>query len=362
MAKKKKVTLSDIAEEAGVSTGLVSFVLNGKGRASPEVRNRVLKLLKKSGFKPRVQRRHLVFVTDRPTGLENWQTVNYFECLNGITRFLQEQDIELRVAMISGDLEKAMRSINRAQPGGVLVMTGTRALETVCSAATAKRIPVVQIGYDAERPECNAVVVDSYTGAHQAVQHLVRLGHSRIATIRWGAGQIANSNKRHAGYLTALADAGIKVRKEYIIEAPLQRGSLPDPTTQRPGRFAIEKLLALREPPTALFLENNFICASLLYPMRSDKGTRPKRLRSLDMAMFEDIPMSVFETPLAGMLDYPSGSAYVMRSAWGRIGHLGAQTLVDVINDRSGDPRVLGVPPTLCRYNDFRYETVEPIG
>jgi len=191
------------------------------------------------------------------------------------------------------------------------------------------------------------VVVDSFTGAYQAVQHLVARGHRRIATLRFDVGRARrNSVKKHAGYLSALAAAGIAAREEYAVCVAASGGG--ETFTCREVRAATERLADLPEPPTALFVENDILSVPLMYPTRDDGGQRPGFLREVAMVHFEDLPLAPVRKVLDSRLGYPPPGALLVTIDWERIGRMAARLMIDQLRDgRDSRTTSIRVAPVL---------------
>ena len=104
--------------------------------------------------------------------------------------------------------------------GGIVLDASLReAIGGLCHVLAREEVPAVQVGYAALSTAVDAVVVDSFGGAHEATGYLVSQGHRRIATIRWNVAGDPASNRKFAGYTCALTEAGIPVRAEYVVES-----------------------------------------------------------------------------------------------------------------------------------------------
>ncbi|MBD3241692.1 MAG: LacI family DNA-binding transcriptional regulator [Chitinivibrionales bacterium] len=361
---RKKITLKDIAQRAEVSTALVSNILNGKGRASEKVRTKVLGMLEEAGYRPKYARRSFFFLLDLDRITGSGKTIPVMKMLKGAEQTLADEGIHLQVEFLSSNgndrprtVTQQMEAILERRPGGVFIGTDESWLERACSFFEKAGVPVVQIGYDTELARYRAVVVDGFSGAYAAVQYLADAGHQRIGTLRWEWGLSGvNSTKKHAGFRAAMAERGLAVRDEYIKSMAVEQGN-PD---WHPSRVLVDELLALPEPPTALFVENSWTSVPLLYPLPEDRSKLPESLSALEMVHFEDWPLDPVEDIVSGKLAYPSRMSTVLAIDWEAIGRYAARMLVDTVRDNNtAETRIVRLAPVLQQIQGFSRKPIE---
>ena len=148
------------------------------------------------------------------------------------------------------------------------------------AALNARGIKTVRIIAATEDPGDGACVfVDDRDAAYEITEHLIQLGHQRIGFL-WGGTSHRSSGERYAGYEAALKDYGINLDKHLVI---------PGDYTFDDGFRGARRLLALREPPTAIFGSNDEIAAGVLAAANSAGLNVPY---DLSIAGFEDSPFS----------------------------------------------------------------------
>ena len=162
-----------------------------------------------------------------------------------------------------------------------LVLTAPMSERTdLVAALVARNIRVVRIIAATEDPgDGPCVYIDDRDAAYEVTEHLVQLGHQRIGFL-WGGAQHRSSGERYAGYEAALKDYGIALDKHLVI---------PGDYTFDDGFRGARRLLALREPPTAIFGSNDEIAAGVLAAAKSVGLNVPY---DLSIAGFEDSPFS----------------------------------------------------------------------
>ncbi|MDZ7725037.1 MAG: LacI family DNA-binding transcriptional regulator [candidate division KSB1 bacterium] len=340
-----KLTLKDIAKQVNVSPALVSQILNGKGRASEQIRTRITDLLEENGYRPKYARSPFYYLIDLARVEYERKTQNILEQLSGIQQVFDDLDLIFHVEFIrSTPAEKQLNSIVERKPSGVIINTDASFLDTACDIFSQAGIPLVQTGYDTENTKYNAVVTDSFSGAYTATEHLIQQGHQRIGILRWSAGSAAiNSNKKYAGYMTALSDHGLEVDPALVRSSSATQG---DPGWQ-PARNMLLSLLEQDNPPTALFIENSFISLSLLYPLLNGNDGIPECIQKLDMVHVEDWSLQPVHDILTGKLFAPDINTKIISIDWESIGRQAARFLIERAGQRTPTPKLIRIGPML---------------
>lgn len=348
MASIRPVTLRDIAQTANVSVATVSYVLSGKGRMSADTRRQIERLLREAGLRPRYKRYPVVYVSARRE-FNDMQAFNpLLQIYDGLSASFRESDVALRMEFIVSSgaaLRQQLPQLFNYRVGGVVLDSNLRDdLAIIAEFFAEQKAPVVQIGHIVRAPAVDAVIVDSFTGAYNAVKHLIAEGHRRIATIRWDVADDPASGKKHAGYVCALQEAGLAAAPELIVESPHTREG-----DELPGRVAVDRLLALRNPPTAVFVENSFVSPSLMYTINESERGRPKALQELDVVHFEAWHLEWVEQVMAGKLAYQQRRTKLLRISWDEIGRVAARRLVERMEGLSGQGEVIQLVPKLVQ-------------
>ncbi|HLZ23336.1 MAG TPA: LacI family DNA-binding transcriptional regulator [Ktedonobacterales bacterium] len=219
----KRATIEDIARLAGVSRGTVSRVLNRRPDVDRETRARVLRVIEEQGYVPSLTAAGLAGGRNRLIGMVvpvfTWVILG--ELVRGITEILKRTAYELVLYTFNDeDLNRDRRDIiNRllaTQLTAGLLAVYPGGLSEQLTELYFQGVPVVVID-DQREQVVPWVRADDVTGAYQAVDHLIQLGHRRIAHIQ-GPREYLVSHDRHQGYLRALENAGIAPDAELIVE------------------------------------------------------------------------------------------------------------------------------------------------
>lgn len=259
-------TVRDVAAAAGVSPATAARALGGYGRVSATIRARVEAQARALGYRPNSLARSMITGTTHTLGVVIGDIENSFfaRAVRGITDAAHEAGFEVVLVNTDEDVAKeraALGVLIAKQIDGLLVAaTSTRDAAHI-EEALARGLPVVCLDRVVPRLAADAVVVDNQRAAHNAVTHLIGLGHTRIAIIAasdpvlpdeglvarapaWGVAGLLPDEARLGGYLAALRAAGLPQIDELIRRCRYGRET---------ARTETELVLALPEPPTAIF-------------------------------------------------------------------------------------------------------------
>ena len=283
------VTINEVASRAGVSKKTVSRVLNAEPHVSDGLRERVLAAAAELHYRPNVSARSLRGPRSYVVGflLNGVQVIDAHpyavQAQLGALRACREAGYHLLVEAIdltTPDLAKELEALSGAlRVDGVILLPPLCDNETVMGALDAHGIPYARIApaTDAARSPC--VDPDDQQAAQTLTEHLLDLGHRRIGFITGPEGHSASAS-RLAGYQAAMADRGLQTEANLI----------------RPGRFtsdsgadATAALLALPEPPTAIFASNDLMAVGAIAKAQELGLQLPQ---DLSVAGFDDIPVA----------------------------------------------------------------------
>lgn len=265
MTKRKKVTINDIAREAGVSIGLVSRVLNDdeSARVSPETRQRILTIAEKHGYAANLFAAALR--TER-TGIIGVLSPNLSGTfLGSLTMALQraavEQGVELLVALPKSDSQGIASQLQRMQAmlfDGFLLLSNTLDYQDTIRKLQIIEKPYVSVcaGLHMQGPLVNA---DDMAALQIAADYLYDLGHRRIALLYNSNWPLERDYKHY--FVQALDARGLPLHPELIVDIrdALYTPQSPDfqmTWTVKPAQAA-QRLMQLPDPPTAILCSND---------------------------------------------------------------------------------------------------------
>jgi len=263
MGKRRKlVTIKDIAKQAGVSISTVSFALSNPDRVEANTRRHVLRLAREmeySRVRKLKKKGNIGLIADDYYNLLFGEF--YDHVVFGILEELKKRKLNVLVESTGKDPEYFPRMITKNLVDGVLFLG--KSSRDLIYIAQQKGIPSVLVGHPIPEVELHTIVADGRSGAFQAVNHLISLGHKKIAIITGEPLFDPITADRLEGYRFALGQAGIIERKEYLVEADYGK---PDTAIA-----ATKKLLELADPPTAIFCTSDSL-AYRAYQVIKNKG------------------------------------------------------------------------------------------
>lgn len=256
----RRATISDVAALAGVSKGTVSkFLGDGDYYIAEATRTRIAAAVAELDFQPNAIARGLVRRRTQTVGVIVASVVNplYPDLITGIDEVLDSSDYTLIFASTEGSATKeaaVVRSMQQRQVDGI-IMASVTLQDGEVSQLVDVGLDVVLASRHLKRSDLvDAVVIDNEDGARQAVEHLIAHGHQRVAHIA-GPQDVYPFEIRRDTYERVLRQAGLDA--EGLI-------SFAEGTRQEAGAAAIERLLDLPEPPTAVFVASDGLAIGVI--------------------------------------------------------------------------------------------------
>ncbi|MBI9050603.1 MAG: LacI family DNA-binding transcriptional regulator [Anaerolineaceae bacterium] len=255
------LTLEDIALQAGVSRSTVSRVLNHQPNVSQDIRQRVMDVIEVTGFQPNAAARSLASHRSwtiglvLPKGVGAFFSDPYFPRLTqGIAQACNMYEYTLGLFIVNSveDEEKIYPRISRkGLLDGILVQAGSTG-DHLVERLIQNEMPIVALGRPINQCCVNYIDIDNYGSSRIAVEHLVKLGKKRIATIT-GPQESMAGRERMRGYIEVLGDNGFELDEKLIAYGDF---------TQASGYSLIRDLLPAK--PDALFAGSDSIAYGAL--------------------------------------------------------------------------------------------------
>jgi LacI family transcriptional regulator len=313
--------MRQIAQAAGVSRTTVSFVLNNVPGISigTETRLRILDIARKMSYVPDTAAQSLVSGRAGAVALILKQSPHQVISDAFLAPVLQGVSAAVRhfgCHVLVEPLDPADRSVSygdlvRSRRADGILVSGPRVDDEELPRIHAENIPVVMMG---QLPDTSIpfVDVDNVRGAWMAVQHLIGLGHRRIAMITNASPAYTASRDRLAGYRQALEEAGISYDETLV-----RYGNFTDES----GAEAMRDLLGQTPPPTAVFSASDVVALGALSVIHAARLHVPG---DIALVGFDDIPLAEYIDPPLTTIRLP---AYGL--GWGA-----GQMLTRLIADR----------------------------
>jgi LacI family transcriptional regulator len=315
-----KVTITEIARQAGVSVPTVSRVVNGRSDVSPGTRARVEELLQRHGYRKRPSPAgtraallDLVFNDlDSPWAVE---------IIRGVEEEAHAAGVGTVVSAIhgrSGDAREWLRNLRARASDGVILVTS--ALEPMLhQELRILGVPLVVVD-PAGSPALDVPTVGAanWAGGMAATEHLLSLGHRRIGLIA-GPPRLLCSRARFDGYRAALEGAGLTVDDSLVVPGDFHPES---------GFAGCTTLLDLPEPPTAVFAASDQMALGAIEALRR-RGLRVPE--DMSVVGFDDLPEVRWSAPPLTTVRQPLAD----------MGKLAVRTVLRITRDEPPDsPRV----------------------
>ncbi|MFC7406202.1 LacI family DNA-binding transcriptional regulator [Georgenia alba] len=288
MSAARRATIRDVAEAAGVSQSTASRALTGRGYAAPAVRERVREAAQRLGYVPDAMARHLKQRVSRSVGVlvHDLRNPFYADLAAGAGHAARAKGYTLTLTDLGrGETDEV------AAAEAFVAMRLAGVVATPVSGAVAEYLgrhgtPVVEVDRQFAPDVCDAVVVDNRAGSRAVTDHLLDLGHTRIALLidetAWTTGR-----ERHEGFRAAHEDRGLPVDPDLVVATGW------DVTA---AQAAADALFASSRRPTAVFAANNVLAEGAWRAAATAGLAVPG---DLSLASFDDAPwMTMVDPPV----------------------------------------------------------------
>ena len=219
-----KITIRDVAREAGVSIATVSNVLNGSDVVHPKTREHVLDVAKRLNYIPNVNGRQLRAAQTHNIGLfVTSMTGSYYgDMADAIHYLCQKHGYELQIFIVDEDKSPIPRLQNQSIDGAIIMFGSLSEEDKAQLMKTA--IPIVFMDQELAGTNISSVIYESFEHGRMAAEYLLGLGHRDLMHI-YGMPANYDSIQRLNGFRAALRDAGVPLREEYILSGRFERAA-----------------------------------------------------------------------------------------------------------------------------------------
>ena len=327
---KKIPSLVDVARRAKVNISTVSRTINQTGKIGAATQARVQQAMRELGYKPnRVARRLRTSQgTSHLLGLiiPNIQNIFFADLARGVEDVAYRNNFAVLLCNYDEDeaKERFYLDVMQAESVDGIILPPIHEHDPAVLQVVRNGTPVVCVDRILSAGDLDKVEVDNHTGALKAVEHIIARGHKRIGLIG-GPADSSTGRERHRGYKDAHAQAGLAVKADLVRFGDFKQES---------GRLLAHELLALSNPPTALFVCNGLMMAGALEAIAALKLKVPK---DVGIVGFDDLPLAdVFNPPLT-----------IVRQPAYEVGRCAAELLLKRIEDPARPMTSLKLLPSL---------------
>jgi LacI family transcriptional regulator len=308
------VTIRDVAKAANVSISTISHVINETRYVSPDTRERVLAAMKQLNYQHnrvasslRNRKTHTIGVL-----LPNSANPYFAEILAGIESACFEQDYHIIMGNANDDPEREqsyLKVLLSRQVDGILLIS-TGAFDDSIHLLRENKTPVVMVDRSTELTPVDEIFTDNQGGGYLAAAHLLALGHRRIGCVT-GPSFLTPSAARVQGYRDAFAAAGQNLKEEWIVTGDFQHEG---------GYMAAQKLLALGDMPTAVFVCNDLMAVGVIAALQ-EAGLRVPQ--DVSVIGYDNIPLASYSNPRLTTIAQPARE----------LGYLAVERLLERLDD-----------------------------
>ncbi len=320
------INIFDIARTAGVSKTTVSRVINNQPGVREDTRIKVLEAIDKLNYIPNQAARSLVSRKAGVIGViyNEFNYSVYLKLANLLEQCAALYNYNVVFSSSNDDFNSKARYIQYftggAADGLILFGSDTRDRELVQKVINTN-FPLVVIENHFNDLKVNNIIIDNFSGAKKAVDFLIGLGHRKIAHITGNLIHRAASDRMN-GYMEALNTSGINFNKDYVIYTDAGENT---------GALALEKLISLPDPPTALFAFNDLQGYEAI-----------QKAISLGINIPEDISIVGFDNIYELLRFIPSNIRLAsMKQPMEKVAGAAMELIMENIDDKNSEPRVL---------------------
>jgi LacI family transcriptional regulator len=321
-------TMRDVARVAGVSAKTVSRVFNDDPHVTEETRERVRWAMQKLNYVPNLLARSFRAGADAAVGLALPDIADPF--FAAMTSSIEVDLVGRGMAVVITSLFQggrrglaaerervALESLLRRQISGLIVACVSE--DQSYLAPLAERTPMVFVDRAPKGLSGVYVIEDDLGGAREAVAHLARHGHRRVAFLDVTT-PVTTTRRRLKGYRAAVAEHGLDASPDLIC--------MPDESADE-AADALVRRLAAPNPPTAVFSSNIICTMALVQALHQVERT------DIAVVGFGDFPMATALSPAITVVDQDAA----------RVGHIALERLLQRIEDPQAEPRHRTVLP-----------------
>lgn len=286
-------TIHDVALDANVSPTTVSRYINNRIELPAATAARIDAAIAKLDYRPNLLAKRLSTGRTEAIGLVTPEIREPFfaELASAVEDEADRHGYTIFMSSTRSDRQREIASLNRLHDrhvDGLIMMTNTPDDGTL-AALIGRRRNVVLIDEDIPGVSVPRVFVENALGAYKATRYLIDAGHQRIAYIGGPAG-LYSVEERRAGFLKAMAEADLKVRKEHLAGGSFA----PDF-----ARKATLEFLKTRSPPTAIFGSSDYLAIGIMQGLKQAGISIPSQMSVIG---FDDMPLTeLFNPPLTAI-------------------------------------------------------------
>lgn len=291
------VTIKDVAKMAGISISTVSRVVNNSKPVSSEIRDRVLKVIRETGYVPNPVARSLVMKKSQLIGVLVPDISNLFisELLNGIEEICKMYGYDVLLCNTYGETDEELKYINllkSKQAAGVVFISWK--LDEVCvKALEDAKMPCAYISKNAKDFDIYSVCIDHRQASYEMTKHLLQRGNVRIGFFRASVDDNIEDSERYKGYCEALQEQGQKLDTSIVLQGDGSSES---------GYALTTMLIDHKNLPDAIFAASDEMAIGVIGALIDHRIGIPE---DISVAGYDDIKMASMMRPALTTIRQP---------------------------------------------------------
>ncbi|MDE1549693.1 LacI family DNA-binding transcriptional regulator [Jeotgalibaca caeni] len=311
----KKITIKDVAREAGVSISTVSNALNNVDVLTPETKEQVLATAKSLNYFPNLRGKLLKSGKSNMIGFFT-SSVNgpyFYALIESMSRECEKQGYGLNV-FVTKNKDVVLNNIFGGMIDGTIIFEQDLMTDQDVNIIDKEGIATIFLDREIKSKRIGSVVFDSYTAGFEATKYLIDLGHKKIAFIS-GFEEMYDSRQRKAGYLDAMEQFGLEVKPHYILEGLFEEESAYKAVKAFYKKYKFDF-------PDGFLAGNDLSAIGCIKALTSDGWKVPK---DISVMGFDDIEIAEYYKP----------ALTTVRNPISRQGILAIRHLLDIMTQQS---------------------------
>lgn len=329
-------TIKDVAKLAKVAPSTVSRVIANNPRISERTKERVREAMNELGYHPNFIARSLANQTTQAIGIimpssadQSFQNPFFPEVIRGISKGAHQKQYALHMSTGESEeeiFEGVVQMVEGKRVDGIILLY-SRVDDKLIEFLLEKDFPFVIIGKPFKNvEEITHIDNDNYRASKEVTEHLIELGHERIAFIGGNLNFVVTID-RLLGYEKAISLSCLPYRDEYIVHAEFQ---------EEGGKEAVLELFSLKEPPTALVVADDLMAVGVL-----------NTLHEMGMQVPADVSVVSFNNVMMAELSRPPLTSVDIHIF--QLGYEGAKNMIQLIENPSEPIKRVIIPHTLVK-------------
>lgn len=310
-----KVTIKDVAKEAGVSISTVSNALNDVDVLTPDTKKRVLEVAQKLNYIPDLRGKNLKAKNTKMIGFftTNVSGAYFHNLVESMAKETERNGYGLSV-FVSKDKQVILNNIFGGSIDGAIIMSKSTVGDKEVELIDKRGLTTIFLDREAQSKKTGSVLFTPYESSFEATSYLINLGHRNIAFIA-GNEDTYNSVERKHGYIDALKQNGITPNHDYVIQGFYEREA---------GYNAVKTFIKKYpgEVPDAFLAANDLSAIGAIESLESEGLRVPT---DVSVMGFDDIEIAKYHKP----------PLTTVRNPISRQGVLAVQQMVAMINDEA---------------------------